>query len=418
VGGAIHITKSLFDHESADSGGAIDLLDDEDNHSTIENSTFQNCRSTGDGGAVYIRTDNVIVENVDFINNIAGKDGGALYWEGDHGTIRGSRFVNNNAVGSGDRINYTEINNTNTNVTEKRYNITGGDGGAIMWRGSNGLIEGTTFYRNTAEYSGGAIYLVGDADENCTNITFRNCNFTENVAKLNGGAINWASGASNATIDGSSFTRNTAWRSAGAIYISGNHLDLVDTEFRYNEATQQTTYDNRSSAGVFTSEGGNAGAICWMGSFGTVDNGTFISNTARVRGGAIQFERNQNGTVRNSRFENNNAGNDGGAIDWYQGAVNGMIIDSNFTGNNAQEDGGAVYIEGSDCKVSGSIFTSNTAKDEGGALHGVGNNTKISDCDFTHSTAADGGALFINGTGCQLHDSTFSDNTANDDGSG
>ena len=70
VGGAVHISQSTFDHESAASGGAIDLYDEEDNHSTIENSSFTNCYSTGDGGAVYIRTDNVIVENVEFTTTL------------------------------------------------------------------------------------------------------------------------------------------------------------------------------------------------------------------------------------------------------------------------------------------------------------------------------------------------------------
>ena len=54
-------------------------------------------------------------------------------------------------------------------------NITGGEGGAIMLKGSHNTIENSKFYQNTAEYSGGAIYLMGMSSENCTNNTFKYC---------------------------------------------------------------------------------------------------------------------------------------------------------------------------------------------------------------------------------------------------
>ena len=437
---------TFLNNTATQRGGAIQF--EQNKNTTIENSRFINNTAGTEGGAIdfYKGAVNGKIINSNFTNNTAYENGGAIYWEGNCGTINSTRFENNKVLGLGDGIELEVKTNPDTNVQEKRYNITGGDGGAIKWTGSHGIIENTTFYNNIAEYNGGAVYLIGNATENCTNITFIDCNFTLNLAKLNGGAVYWAKGSSNATVNGTYFDNNTAKGSAGAIYISGDYLNIKDTQFRFNNATMEQTYDNRTGAGFFSSEGGNAGAICWMGSYGTVDNGTFINNTAFKRGGAIQFERNVEGTVKNSLFENNTAGSDGGAIDWYQGAVNGQLVNSTFRTNHVSDsdargsavyiegynatikdsrfyehnsitDGGAVYIEGNEASVENTKFENINTTKKGGAIYVYGNNTTIRDSNFTNLRAnKDGGALYVFGVNCKLSNSTFKNNTAGDDG--
>ena len=437
---------TFLNNTATQRGGAIQF--EQNKNTTIENSRFINNTAGTEGGAIDFYKDavNGKIINSNFTNNTAYENGGAIYWEGHCGTINSTRFENNKVLGLGDGIELEVKTNPDTNVQEKRYNITGGDGGAIKWIGSHGIIENTTFYNNIAEYNGGAVYLIGNATENCTNITFIDCNFTLNLAKLNGGAVYWAKGSSNATVNGTYFDNNTAKRSAGAIYISGDYLNIKDTQFRFNNATMEQTYDNRTGAGFFSSEGGNAGAICWMGSYGTVDNGTFINNTAFKRGGAIQFERNVEGTVKNSLFENNTAGSDGGAIDWYQGAVNGQLVNSTFRTNHVSDsdargsavyiegynatikdsrfyehnsitDGGAVYIEGDLATVENTTFENINTTKKGGAIYVYGDNATITDTNFTNLRAnKDGGALYVIGVNCKLSNSTFKNNTAGDDG--
>ena len=437
---------TFLNNTATQRGGAIQF--EQNKNTTIENSRFINNTAGTEGGAIdfYKGAVNGKIINSNFTNNAAYENGGAIYWEGHYGTINSTRFENNKVLGLGDKKELEVKTNPDTNVQEKRYNITGGDGGAIKWTGSHGIIENTTFYNNIAEYNGGAVYLIGNATENCTNITFIDCNFTLNLAKLNGGAVYWAKGSSNATVNGTYFDNNTAKRSAGAIYISGDFLNIKDTQFRFNNATMEQTYDNRTGAGFFSSEGGNAGAICWMGSYGTVDNGTFINNTAFKRGGAIQFERNVEGTVKNSLFENNTAGSDGGAIDWYQGAVNGQLVNSTFRTNHVSDsdargsavyiegynatikdsrfyehnsitDGGAVYIEGDLASVENTTFENINTTKKGGAIYVYGDNATITDTNFTNLRAnKDGGALYVFGVNCKLSNSTFKNNTAGDDG--
>ena len=459
-GGAILWTGSngtvqnvTFDKNTAEvSGGAVFLQGSDDYgdcfNVVVKDSKFINNVAGVNGGALdwYEGALNGTVDNCIFTNNTALNDGGAIFWNGQYGTINASIFVNNKAVGLGNGALISTTYNPNTNETENRYNITGGDGGAIKWIGSHGIIIDTTFYRNNASYNGGSIYLTGTATENCTNITFINCDFTENLAKLNGGAVFWASGASNTTVKGSHFISNTALRSAGAIYVNGNYLEIKDTEFIGNDAACTQTYDNRTGSSYYTSLGGNAGAICWMGSYGTVDNGTFINNTANGRGGAIQFERNRDGIVKNSLFENNSANDDGGAIDWYLGAINGQLINSTFksnyiVGNNGSGagvfiegynatikdsrfydhytnlDGGAVYVAGDECKIFDSTFERNSVGDDGGAIYWEGDNGTIVNitCHDNHgisynTSTSRGGAVSLTGSNITITKSKFTCN--------
>ncbi|WP_298521338.1 Ig-like domain repeat protein [uncultured Methanobrevibacter sp.] len=465
----LKITGSNFINNTASFGGAIYLNESASHSSTIENSKFINCTSTVSGGACYISADRVTFKKATFENNTAYQNGGALYWEGHIGVINDSIFRFNRAKGylnSSATVDYT---NPNTGIDEVHYDILGGDGGAIEWKGSEATIENTTFYKNTASYRGGSIFFTNLGDENCENITIKSSNFTENYAGLNGGALDWSKGANNATILKSDFIKNTAGRSAGAIYVSGNNLDIEDTVFNYNKVTGENKYDNRTNVSNYTSIGGNGGAICWMGSFGTVDNVTFLNNTATQRGGAIQFERNQNGTVKNSKFENNSAYSDGGAIDWYHGAVNGQLINTTFKNNNILGDGrgagvyieghdttirdsrfyrhditcdGVVYIQGNKSTIKNTTFEDITTTKNGGAIYVLGDDANISTCSFDTCKAysggaiyiagnnaiinytnminnyctEDGGALYVNGTGVKLYNTRLINNTAGDDG--
>ena len=87
-----------------------------------------------------------------------------------------------------------------------------------MWTGAIGYVYDCTFTSNEAKYNedqssggrGGAVYLQGSDEGNCTNTTFDKCTFTANKAGTNGGAIDWHEGAEYGKVSHSIFVNNTA----------------------------------------------------------------------------------------------------------------------------------------------------------------------------------------------------------------
>ena len=244
VGGAVHISRSTFDHESAASGGAIDLYDEEDNHSTIENSSFTNCYSSGDGGAVYIRTDNVIVENVEFAQNTAGDDGGAIFWEGGNGRIYNITCTDNRGISKDKSDNETSSTR----------------GGTICLTGSNVTISASSFTssaayidegKNSSKVDGGALFITGN-DVTLSDVTFSDCN-----AANEGGAVYLI--GNNTRIIRCDFTDSTA-KDGGALFVNGTHCELHDSTFTGNIA------------------GDDGGAIFWEGDNGVIYNITCADN--------------------------------------------------------------------------------------------------------------------------------------------
>jgi predicted outer membrane repeat protein len=103
------------------------------------------------------------------------------------------------------------------------------------------------------------------------------------------------------------------------------------------------------------------GAVCFLGSGGTVTNCNFTNNSASSNGGAVYFSG--SGTVTNCNFTGNTAAINGGAINMGLGTVSNC----NFTGNNATT-GSAIYFykyySEDTLTISNSIFLNNRANAE------------------------------------------------------
>ena len=420
---------------------------------TIENCNFINNTADGHGGAIYLgTTSGDTITNCNFEGNIAGLNGGAIDWRAGstNGKVIDSTFTNNTAKRSGGAIHWSGHNGTisNTNFTGNKATgevisdiggvLGGGDGGAVLWVGSHGIIkDNCNFINNFAQYRGGAIFLHGNSTENCTNTTVTNCNFEDNIAGLNGGAIDWQRGANNGTLSYSNFTNNTAWRSGGAVYWYGNDGDITWCRFEDNHAIGNVSEHNKGVAS-YTTNGGNGGAIIWTGALGRVNYSNFVDNTAKNNGGAVYLTGSSDGLCENTTFDNcyfgsNEAGLNGGAIDWYRGAFNGTITNSIFENNIANRSGGAIHWSGYYGTVSNSNFTGNKATGEvisdiggvlgggdGGAVIWVGSHGIIKDnCNFINNFAKyRGGAVFLHGnstencTNTTVTNCNFEDNVA------
>ncbi|MBO5152178.1 MAG: Ig-like domain-containing protein, partial [Methanobrevibacter sp.] len=331
-------------------------------------------------------------------------------------TIKG----NGNAIDAKRQARIFYVQSANAvleNLTIKNANYNG-NGGAIYFD-RTGTVTNCNFTNNSATKNGGAIRMYSGSVENCNftdnhanyggavfsstgNVT--NCNFTNNSASGDdGGAINMGSG----TVSNCNFTGNTA-RLGGAIWM--NSGTVTNCNFTNNSATQ-------------------TGGAVWMYS-GSVENCNFTGNTARL-GGAVYFEENAYGRIINCTFTGNTA-NYGGAA-YFDMGTTGRIINCTFTDNSASFEGGAVWMYSgtvSNCNFTGNAadyggairfritgtvsncnFTGNAA-DYGGAIRIVAEGS-VSNCNFTGNAADYGGAVYFYSTG-DVTNCNFTDNNASE----
>jgi hypothetical protein len=318
------------------------------NNGTLDvmNSTFTNNIAINSGGGAINNTGTLDIKNSLFTNNSAENsdvtmicDGGAIYNTGTM-EISGSTFDNNtdtapNMDSGGGAI----YNNGNLNIKTSIFTNNSaydpdnqGKGGAINNDG-NLTIDNSQFVGNVAYWISGVLFNSG-------NITITNSNFINNTAWADGVLTN--DGICNIT--GSNFTNNTAGDYAGAIENNG-YLTVNNSKFTNNSLLYPT----------------GGGAIANFGG-ATFNNTIFIGNNANgaYYGGGAIMEYASSDTINNCTFINNTASY-GGAIS-NQGGVD-IVTNSTIIGNNAT-DGAAVYNDGGFDTVNFNIIMGNTGNSQ------------------------------------------------------
>ena len=174
-------------------------------------------------------------------------------------------------------------NNTFANM--KFENSTAIRGGAIYIYGYDSIsnIVNCSFASNNAKY-GGAIYI------DSGNVNIIDSGFSNNSANVSGGAIYLGENAFNVTVRNSNFTNNSAEYDGGALYIMANNIDmnLIDSSmFAANHA------------------GHNGGAFLFNDTF---NQDLFVDYRWFYR--TVMFDDNvelkkYNAQILNSKFENN-----------------------------------------------------------------------------------------------------------------
>ena len=440
-GGALYLwgstgkmsTNQFIGNNATNDGGAIMI---EGANWTVSGSTFtRNTAVNKRGGAIYLEDSHYsYIEDCRFDDNVAGTNGGAIDWHNgaDHGNIVNSNFTHNTAKRSGGAVYWFGTNGTindslfndnhalgqalaNDSYGNETY---GGYGGAIMWTGKIGDIYNSKFTNNEAHYNdatnsggrGGAIYLQGSTEGDCSDTTFDKCTFIGNIAGTNGGAIDWHEGAHDGLINNSVFEDNKASANGGAVYWRGHNGDIYNSNFTNNIAlgVRTGTYNNS----------GDGGAVSWAGIDGIVVNCRFIDNKAirnnnlnkTGRGGAVFIgscdHGNNNTRFSDCYFSNNVAGTNGGAIDWNAGAHNGLVDNCTFIKNTANRSAGAIYWFGINGTINDSTFTDNDALGIAEALDSYGNLTY----------GGYGGAVMWTGAIGDIYNSTFINNEAHYNG--
>ena len=441
--GVVHIDNCIFINNTANyaNGGAVCLAG---LGSTITNSYFEGNRAINNGndnngaaGAVFINANNTSISNSIFIKNMAGLNGGAIGSSAmrvENSTITNCTITDNTANGSAGGIGmqsknfhiynstfkYNEAKGLFDDITAKPYYP--GNGGAMVMRGWDSYAYNCTFIGNIAKQHGGATFSTNTSYNPSNNNTgFELCTFIDNTAGYNGGAVDWAAGATYGYIMDSTFINNTAKRSGGAIHWSGHYGTVSNSTFINNNATGEVISVIGGILG-----GGDGGAIVWVGSHGIInDSCNFTSNYAKNRGGAIYIhgnstENSTNVTIHDSIFIDNYAGINGGAVDWHDGSHDGAIYNSIFENNIAGSNGGAVFWSGHHGDIWNSNFTNNMAKGllmdehgnigDGGAVIWSGMNGTVENCRFIDNIANQrGGAVYLqNCTHGSCDNTTFS----------
>ncbi|MCL2538634.1 MAG: autotransporter outer membrane beta-barrel domain-containing protein [Alphaproteobacteria bacterium] len=465
-GGNVSITGGTFDSNTfVVSKAAIQNMS---GAMTIDGTTFNaNSSTTGYGAGIY-NAAALVITDANFTNNIAGNAGAIYNGAGSSLSIVGGTFESNTASVFGGAVMASAASVFTVDgatFTTNHANATMGYGGAVIVANFvGGQISNSDFNGNTA-FNGGAIasYSTGGYENSLfiTDSTFEN-----NIAYGNGGAVYTTANATT-TINGSSFTSNTANATSGfggAIYTElGGTVSLTNTDFTTNSAfdggaiynlgsmtisggtfLQNQSFQSLASTGggaIFnagtlnisgaeftqnsTAGGGYGGAILNTGNL-TVTGGSFAQNTANS-GGAINSLGSAGAlNVTGVLFDNNTASSSGGAIAAEQGTV--TIDQSTFT-NNTAATGGAISDIGTlsapaTINITNSIFDNNTATtSRGGAIY-VSNNgsvLNVSGSSFTNNKSLNasngyGGAIFNILGATTINNSYFEGNSANNGG--
>lgn len=364
----------------------------------LKNTTVQ--YSKGDrGGAVHVQVYGTLnATGSVFTKNTCANYGGAIGIWGGTANLTGCVFDGNTATNAGGAImNYKDDgangDGTTTNI-----------GGKL-------LVDNCVFVNNESTgASGGAIAAwhtgIDNGRGSCVIV---NTEFTNNHAKKGtGGAIDAQYAM---TVDGCTFTGNSATGNGGAIrYGSAEPVTIKNSEF----------YNNTTTVGASDTAGGGALMFQSGPKSIVIENCLFEGNQATNSvGGAILLNSGTKMTVTGCTFTNNYSATKGGAIN---ARISTEITDCTFTGNSSGISGGAVESLAT-MTVTNVEFTENVTKGNGGALrHSSSGALTVTDCVFTGNKATfevqvdnfldnnGGGALIIQGgpnatiTGCAFRE--------------
>ncbi|OWT32465.1 hypothetical protein BGI41_07530 [Methanobrevibacter sp. 87.7] len=204
----------------------------------VKNTSFYNCYSPGEGGALYLVKMDCLIDNCTFLNCTSETKGGAISTNYDNLTIINSRFINN-------KIGKEKIGKVNYIST----------GGAINLKKSNCNIDNCTFNNNSAFY-GSDLYFTGN--DNNYNLTVNNSKFNKgnsaygscyildknnyyfnNSIFSNTDSLYFGSlvlGISNGTINNCSFI-NISSKIGGSIITNGN-LTISNSTFNNGNSSK------------------------------------------------------------------------------------------------------------------------------------------------------------------------------------
>lgn len=283
-------------------------------------------------------------------------------------------------------------------------------GGAIAQEGPGTVSIRNAIVKNNRAEHGGGIYGGAGAIE-VASVTFQSNRST--VTDGLGGAI--VTRGLLAVTDGT-FVANQGDK--GAAIATSGVLEMTDSEIRENDAGQSTIFlDSGAIARLSDStldgnQGGLHGAIIAVEADLTLENVTFVHNTARGSADCLTIE---DGTlnITDVRFLDNVSvrtdadSSNSGCLQIIGG--DSTIRDVTFERNGAGEGYAAPIsaFEGAEIEIERAVFSGNSST-AGGALAASNSTIRCEDCDFQDNGAFWGGAVFAeSGAEIEVDGGTF-----------
>ena len=387
----------------------------------VNNSTLQNNQAGFHGGAIFgISNAATYINGSTVQNNSAPHGGGIFIYHEGLLSVDNSEISNNSASTSGGGIGLeygTELIVSDSLIAS---NTAGRHGGGIFKdSGPDRLpttITGTTFQDNTADWSGGGVFIWR------TPLTISDSHFINNQADEYGGGLGYQNNSTESVmISNSTFDGNTAGWDGGAIHFSGESMSISNSDIMHNISVNGAGIHNgpaddskyiirADTTLIFT--GGTVQENVASGDGGgafnegvmTCGEANFIANESSTKGGGIYNTGNLE--VIGCTFDKNTTGMAGGGINNEDTAEIRVSIIKNNTANQ----GGGVYNNGS-MVVSQSTFSGNEVDTLGGGIHNV-RELNVEDSTFEGNMAgADGGGINTYSYAI-ITGSTFDGNTA------
>ena len=326
-----------FNSNSAYDGGAVI------GSFTASNSVFTSNKATNDGGAMYGGS----ASKCNFTNNTA-LDGGAIHFSSFYSTAENCNFINNSAISSGGAIDagsYSIVENCN--FTDNNA----GSAGAVAFK-SSGEVTNSKFV-NCGDGNKSAVSF-GNYYTTLTNSTFVNCTFQKNgqtdISNVTTDNIEYDDIFDN-LMDNATVTLTKDYIMNNEIRIEADNIVINGNGFAINAGYSSSFAvkgDNITVKNLIL----NGVRIIVSGRDTIIFTCSFVNGSA-LYGGALYFDYNSTGTVRNCNFINNSA-TYGGAVYAVQNST-AVINNCNFQKNTALL-GGAIYgADYSDCN-----FTQNS----------------------------------------------------------
>ncbi|WP_372368887.1 protein kinase [Candidatus Uabimicrobium sp. HlEnr_7] len=374
---------------------------------------FERNNSEGSGGAIEVigKDDSgptkLTLKKGILAENSCGNDGGAIAANAHtQMVVSDCSFRANSAKGNCGAIGI--VGKVDSQPSKAKFekvsfieNHSKGDGGAIAAGVRSRLIfQSCNFEGNAAEGSCGALGIAGKDNKNLSDATFKDVEFIDNRANIDGGAMVIGK-FSRIKCTKSSFFKNFAeTKTGGAILVLGAH-PLFPTICNFSEVKFVKNH--------CAIDGGAINANIYTRN--TFENCLFEENLAQEKnGGAVVLLGKDSScyteaSFRKVHFVKNSCGVSGGAVN-SNDFTRSLFVNCIFERNRAlSKNGGAVLILGdnsqepSDAKFSKVQFINNYAAGSGGGVNAhVYTITNFEDCFFKRNIADEnGGGVFIRG---------------------
>ena len=352
-----------------------------------------------------------------FTKNYTTAQAAAIFLNGlsDISVVNSSFTANKTNRGAMYPLNCTGVSIDNCNF-EANINDQGA-GGALFIFGSTGITLTNSFFTNNKAVNSGAVYYDGDqvVSTNADNFVIQNCSFTGN--STTGGV-----GGAMRSLRGSYTMENCIFENSNSTG-SGGHIrnDVVGDNVIYRNCTFRNA----------TSGGWGGAHTCYGEGVFVIENCTYEGNTTTNLGGAVNCGFRAmvsiDGCTFNSNISNTSAG---GALAMQNDSTALVVTNSTFTGNKSSAGGGAIhggsgssYVTIDKCEFSANEITGTTGV--GGAINASEGGDddigflNLSNSIFLYNIApVQAGALNLSNVDATIYNCLFSNNVANDLGTG